>query len=788
MALLLPNLDDKPFEQIVEEARQLIPSNAPEWTDHNVHDPGITFTELFAWLAEISHYRLNRTSAASYERFFSLMGVTPESAQAAEVSVAFEFNPLSQGVLIPANTRMWAIGIEDVPFQTLVDQFLTTAKVKRVVTDAGGRQIVQTTAEKNEAGHYEAFGPSPTAGDLLRLEFENWFDEPRGSFHVTLFEDDLPVRKPFSQKTEAFEPSAKIRWEYRSDAPGVSEEQWTALKVIDDGTLSFSRSGDVVFESPTEQAARRHKELRAIVLEGRFEIPPRIVAIRTNTVRARQVETIVNEDPPIPGLGIADQVVQLKKFPLLINNQVDDGPFQVGEVLDWEVLTARLRDAENLYKSPLKETVIYLREKLRAVAGDDISATPSEFRNLQYRLAQAVDQLISDPDLYQPEKFKDLNIPEELSESRRCRNQSTTRRLNRLLLQLVFPDLVVSDRCEVQVGRPAASVEDEIKTWRTWQRVEDFLKSGPDDYHYVLDPETGTVLFGNGMNGRVPQEKESIRARFYRHSEYEKGNIKSGHQWVLDGVPASTPIVNRVNSTAASGGRGKESVDETRIRTRAVFHKERAVLTRTDYENLALNTPGLRVARAKLVSNFNPKFRNLKLPGEVTLIVEAQPPPRAAFPNATPTTPSKGFLTTIQNYVESRRVVTTNVNVIGPEYVEVSVSGNVFLKKRVSESETLDSINRALAQFFDPVFGGPVAGQGWQFGRSIVPSEISQQLVKVNGVDYVTKIALNRLEPGKPLRMPYNGLPTPGKHSITTVTFEARRQNAGSVQQRNTCG
>jgi len=123
MALVLPNLDDKPFQQIVDEARQLIPSNAPEWTDHNVHDPGITFTELFAWLAEIEHYRLNRPSAASYERFFSLMGVTPESAQGAEVSVAFEFNPLSQGLLIPANTKMFAIGIKDVPFQTIADQY-----------------------------------------------------------------------------------------------------------------------------------------------------------------------------------------------------------------------------------------------------------------------------------------------------------------------------------------------------------------------------------------------------------------------------------------------------------------------------------------------------------------------------------------------------------------------------------------------------------------------------------------------------------------------------------------
>lgn len=787
MALVLPNLDDKPFAQIADEARLLIPSNAPEWTDHNVHDPGITFTELFAWLAEISHYRLNRTSAASYERFFSLMGVTPESAQAAEVSVAFEFNPLSQGLLIPANTRMWAIGIEDVPFQTLFDQYLTRAKVKRVVSDFGGRQIVQTTAEINEAGHYEAFGPSPAPGDFLRLEFENWFDEPRGQFHVTLFEDDLPSRTPFAQNTGAFEPSAKIRWEYRSDAPGVGDEQWTALKVVDDGTLSFSRSGDVVFESPTESSARQHRELRALVVEGRFEIPPRIVAIRTNSVRARQVETLVNEDLG-PGLGIADQSVQLKKAPLFINDQIDDGPFQAGEVLDWAALTARLRDAENVYKSPLKETVIYLREKLQAIDHDDLSATPSDLRNLEYRLAQAFDQLISDPDLYQSAKFKGLNIPQELIESSSCRNQSTARRFNRLLLQLVFPDLVVSDRCEVQVGVPAANVEDEIKTWRTWQQVDDFLQSGPDDYHYVLDPESGTVLFGNGLNGKVPQATEFIRARFYRYSQYEKGNITVGHQWVLDRVPPSTPIVNRVNATAAAGGRRKESIDETKIRTRAVFHKDRAVLTKTDYENLVLNTPGLRVARAKLVANFNPKFRSLKLPGEVTLIVEAQPPPRAAFPNATPTAPSNGFLVTIKNYVESRRVVTTNVNVIGPEYVEVRVSGQVFLKKRVSESETRESINRALAQFFDPVSGGPVAGQGWPFGRSIVPSEISQQLVKVDGVDYVTKIAINGLEPGQPLRMPYNGLPTPGTHSITTVPFEARRQNVGSAQSRENCG
>lgn len=790
MALLLPNLDDKPFEQIVEEARLLIPSTAPEWTDHNVHDPGITFVELFAWLAEISHYRLNRPSAASYERFFSLMGVTPLPARAAEVSVIFEFNPLAQGLLIPANTGLRAIGIETVPFQTLRDQYLTTARVKRVVTHAGGQEIVQTTAEKNEVGHYEAFGPAPAVGDFLRVQFEGWFTEPRGQLQITLFEDDLPPRKPLPLRAPAFEPSANIRWEFRSDAAGETEEAWTPLDVIQDETFSLSRSGELIFGSPEGSNAARHKELRAVLSAGQFEIPPRIVSIRTNTVRGRQVETIVNEDLGA-GLGTADQVVRLRKWPVFINIQVDDGPFQVGEVLDWRALIGRLREANDLYESPLKETVLYLLEKLQSLGGVLNLAVPDRddrLRIQEYTLAQAFNELLDDPELFQASKFKGIRVPGELTETGRCQNESNTRRFNRLLLQLVFPDLLLSDRIELQVGMPAARVEEEVKTWRTWQRVEDFQKSGPDDYHYVLEAETGTIFFGNGLNGRIPRTSELIRARFYRYSQLEKGNLNANHQWVLDLVPPGTPITKRMNPTAAEGGRRKETLDETKIRTREVFRKERAVLTGKDYELLALNTAGLRVARAKVIPNLNPAFPCLKLPGEVTLLIEPQPPPKKAFPNAAPTLPSDGFLATIQNTVESRRVLTTNIHVIGPRYVAVSVSGRVFLKKRVLETEARESIRRALEEFLDPVFGGPERGQGWPFGRSIFPSEISQQLAKVAGVDYVTRIAINDLQPGEALKLPFDGLPISGRHTITTVTFESRGQAADADLEGNGCG
>jgi len=75
MTLPKENLDDKNFEELVKEAVARIPVYAPEWTDHNIHDPGITFIELFAWLAEMQIYRLNMISDKSYRKFLTLVGI-----------------------------------------------------------------------------------------------------------------------------------------------------------------------------------------------------------------------------------------------------------------------------------------------------------------------------------------------------------------------------------------------------------------------------------------------------------------------------------------------------------------------------------------------------------------------------------------------------------------------------------------------------------------------------------------------------------------------------------------
>ena len=75
MALPVPNLDDRRFQDLVDDAKRLVQQRCPEWTDHNVSDPGVTLIELFAWMTDQLLYRLNRVPDRHYVKFLELIGV-----------------------------------------------------------------------------------------------------------------------------------------------------------------------------------------------------------------------------------------------------------------------------------------------------------------------------------------------------------------------------------------------------------------------------------------------------------------------------------------------------------------------------------------------------------------------------------------------------------------------------------------------------------------------------------------------------------------------------------------
>jgi hypothetical protein len=73
MTLPLPNLDDRTYADLVEEARGLLIAHAPKLTNHNPSDPLITLTELFAYFTEIMVFRLNVVTDANRTAFLRLL-------------------------------------------------------------------------------------------------------------------------------------------------------------------------------------------------------------------------------------------------------------------------------------------------------------------------------------------------------------------------------------------------------------------------------------------------------------------------------------------------------------------------------------------------------------------------------------------------------------------------------------------------------------------------------------------------------------------------------------------
>src|SRR5262245_37916189 len=121
MPLPTPNLDDRRFQDIVDEAKRLIPRYCPEWTNHNLSDPGVALIELFAWMSEMVLYRVNQVPERLYAKFLGLVGVEPFPPSVAETRLTFVLSaPVDEVVRVPAGTEVStaAVGEEPVVFST----------------------------------------------------------------------------------------------------------------------------------------------------------------------------------------------------------------------------------------------------------------------------------------------------------------------------------------------------------------------------------------------------------------------------------------------------------------------------------------------------------------------------------------------------------------------------------------------------------------------------------------------------------------------------------------------
>ncbi|HEY1749973.1 MAG TPA: putative baseplate assembly protein [Caulobacteraceae bacterium] len=250
---------------------------------------------------------------------------------------------------------------------------------------------------------------------------------------------------------------------------------------------------------------------------------------------------------------------------------------------------------------------------------------------------------------------------------------------------------------------------------QVWTQVNDFAAAGPNDLAYMLDPTTGVVRLGDGVDhGHIPvanlaNPNASIVAQSYRFGGGARTNIAAASPLTLMTSLPGIDTSNIANPFPADSGADEEDIQNAIDRApEALMSQDRAV-TASDFELLA--TQAGPVSRAKALPLFNPNFPGQSVPGTVTVIVV----PDVDAPEPMP---SAGLLRTVCAYLDQRRLVTTELYVIGPTYTPVSITLDVLAEPDADTGAVEDAVEAAITAFLDPRRGGP-EGTGWPFGGAI---------------------------------------------------------------------
>ena len=245
-----PNLDDRSWADLVEQMRALIPTYAPEWTDHNPSDLGITLIELFAWLGESVIFRLNQIPVKNYVAFLDLLGIVRAPATPAETYLTFSAS--APGAVVPAGTQaQTAAGPDRTPIVFETDEPLALVATTLAHAVLIGPYAVGAAAATYIDATATLVGP-PTGRVSLTVPAGQVLTVGLGFLSAPGVELPLGLRLD-SPLTRA--DGVTAAWVY---AKGSADPQaWAAVPGTLDGTLALSRSGTVRLTVPADWAPRR---------------------------------------------------------------------------------------------------------------------------------------------------------------------------------------------------------------------------------------------------------------------------------------------------------------------------------------------------------------------------------------------------------------------------------------------------------------------------------------------------------------------------------------------------
>lgn len=301
--------------------------------------------------------------------------------------------------------------------------------------------------------------------------------------------------------------------------------------------------------------------------------------------------------------------------------------------------------------------------------------------------------------------------------------------------QPVLPD---DDRhqliVEVEEGGPTGPGGN----WVRYTRVDDFFGSNRQSRHVMMDPESAIVRFGDGLRGRMPQFGERIRARGYRYGGGAAANVaaKAIARTAVAGIKVVNPL-------AAVGGADAENVEDALLRIPGELRRRDRAVTEGDFQELAAMTPGVVVGRADCLPRFHPPSKNTEAAGVVSVVIWPDSDPR--HPNAP--MPDVLLLRAVCEWLDTRRLVTTELYVIPPTYRQVAVSVALKVKNGYGIEAVRRWVELVLRQYLAPLPPYGPAGQGWPLGRRVYGPELEAAALQVEGVEYLDGLAVGGWDP-----------------------------------------
>ena len=736
MAITVPSIDNRTYQELLDEALARIPVHNPQWTNFNRSDPGVTIVEVFAFLAESLLYRSNQIPERNRRKFLSLLNVPVKQASCARgiVSFANERGPL-QVLTLPAGLEAAA---GQVPFRTDM-----------------GLDVLPIEAR----AFYKSRVDQPS--EALKNHYNQLYQSYRGEQLTAAL--DFYELKPF--------PAA--------DGSGVDLQRDKTV----DGALwvaLMARSGEAPDDAIRGQLAGKTLTL------GVVPLPPESAATL----------------PPGGAANTAGSPTLLFEMPLV----------------------------KKLPKDPTQRIASY--RQVGAVASGDLL---SEWGTAQIVLPSAQElTLWDDLDPLEagvndfPPSLEDSNLDDRIITWLRIRPSAAGQTkllwigINAALISqrgYVYdeplsagtgePDQTVRlSKTPVVPGSVTLTITAPGQAAEQWGQTDDLLSAAPEvpvpdprlppgtpvsgagsSKVFTVDCVSGDVRFGDGMRGARPPLNAALKAN-YCYGIGAQGNVGKGAINTCTQIPSGVTVINPLPTW---GGADADTVADTEKQiSRYLQHRDRLV-TSDDFEIIVRRTPAIALGRVDVLPAFNPDLP-LNEPGDaagaVTVMVIPQYDP--VQPDAP--VPDALFRRAVCDYIDSRRLLTTEVFIRGPVYKGIWVSVGIDVRAGMSLADVREAVKRELLGYLSPLpaataessgsspqtCADPQRRSGWPLKQSVVDLQLMVVASRVSGVSAVSKLLIaedadkNSAQALTPVsEIPMNGLELPRVLGISVTVGEA---------------